>query len=96
MLQINQLLYEQLAELLVDAIDGKEFFSDEIYIAQPQADHSFSATLMIYYKEHIYPEGARMQINNIVPIWWEFHSDTAQGEVLNDFDFNILKECICQ
>jgi hypothetical protein len=31
-------------------------------------------------------------IDNIIPVWWEFHSTTDEGEVLNDFDFAELKE----
>ena len=31
-------------------------------------------------------------IDNIVPVWWEFHTVTEEGEVINDFDFAELKE----
>ncbi len=96
MLTINQPLYEQLSELLIEGINGKGFYSGAIEIEEEQADHRFSATLIIYYKEHIYPEGSIMQIDNIIPVWWEFHSTTEQGEILNDFDFSTLKETICQ
>ncbi|MFR9524422.1 MAG: hypothetical protein SNH94_07605 [Rikenellaceae bacterium] len=95
MLIINSTLYERLADLLVDAIDGKEFYSDAIYFEDDQAQYCFSATLMIYYREHRFPERNEMQVENIVPVWWEFHSITSEGELLNDFDFALLNLVIC-
>ncbi len=95
MLIINSTLYERLADLLVDAIDGKEFYSDVIDFQHDQVECCFSATLMIYYREHRFPEGNEMQIENIVPVWWEFHSIEGERERLNDFDFALLNQVVC-
>ncbi len=95
MLKIDPILYEELAPLLIEAIDGREFFSDVIYLDDEQVEYRFMATLMIYYRQEHYPEGYAHQIDNIVPIWWEFHSTCSAGEELNDFDFKLLKDIIC-
>ncbi|MFI3281415.1 MAG: hypothetical protein R3Y44_05530 [Rikenellaceae bacterium] len=92
---ITHFFYERLAELLIEQIDGREFYSDIINFDLSQVECQFSATLMIYYTNHRYPEGNVMQISNIVPVWWEFHTTTAEGEVLNDFDFELLKQIVC-
>ncbi|MFI3264099.1 MAG: hypothetical protein SNG38_06290 [Rikenellaceae bacterium] len=96
MLTINPTLYEQLAQLLTEAIDGRGFYSDKIYFEDNEYDYLFTATLMIYYRECDYPEGIENHIDNIIPIWWEFHSTAEEGERLNDFDFSLLNEAICR
>ncbi|MFI3285343.1 MAG: hypothetical protein R3Y08_01685 [Rikenellaceae bacterium] len=96
MLTINPTLYERLAELLVEAIEHRSYYSDKIYFEDSEADYLFSSSLIIYYRHNEYPEGRRAEISKIVPTWWEFHSTTEQGEELNDFDFNILEQIICR
>ncbi len=95
MLTINPIVYEKLAELLVEAIAYRSYFSEVICFEEPETDYSFSSTLMIYYRTEELPEGPTTVISNIVPIWWEFRSTTDYGEQLNDFDFAILKNIIC-
>ncbi len=95
MLKITIPIYEHLSELLLEAIDGREFYSDDIIFEWEGVEYKFSATLMVYYRQVRYPEGWESEISNIVPVWWEFHSTTEYGEELNDMDFNELKEVIC-
>ena len=40
------------------------------------------------------PEGVQHPVTDLVPVWWEFHTTQAGGEVLNDFDFSELKRCV--
>ena len=48
---------------------------------------------VIYRHNEALPEGRVVDlIDNIIPVWWEFHSTTDEGEVFNDFDFAELKE----
>ncbi|MFR9533890.1 MAG: hypothetical protein SNG49_03545 [Rikenellaceae bacterium] len=95
MLNIYPEIYEKLAILLEEKIEGKSFFSDRITFEDSATDYLFTATLMIYYTECRYPEGYENIIVDIVPVWWEFHSTEQDGEKLNDFDFELLKEVIC-
>ncbi|MFI3331906.1 MAG: hypothetical protein SNI51_00135 [Rikenellaceae bacterium] len=96
MLTINPTLYERLAELLVEEIDGRSYYSDIILFEDSEADYTFSATLMVYYSMQHAIDGSVAEISNILPIWWEFHSFTEDGERLNDFDFNLLKQIVCR
>ena len=31
---------------------------------------------------------------DLVPVWWEFHTFSAEGEMLNDFDFSEMKRFV--
>ncbi|MFR9504283.1 MAG: hypothetical protein SNH73_07555 [Rikenellaceae bacterium] len=95
MLTINPTLYEQLALLLIDDIGSMDYYSGTITIEQEEADYSFEASLIIRYNEVKFPEGYDTQISELIPVWWEMHSVTDEGEQLNDFDFNILRRAIC-
>ncbi len=92
---IKPTLYERLQALLMDKIDGREYFSGSIHLEDEEADYSFTSSLIILYDDVHYPEGVAIEIKQITPVWWEFHSVTDDGEVLNDFDFNILRSNIC-
>ncbi len=41
------------------------------------------------------PEGDEERIADLVPVWWEFHTVAPEGEVLNDFSFNVLRDYVC-
>jgi len=48
---------------------------------------------VVYRYQESFPEGRIVDIiDNIVPVWWEFHTVTDEGEVINDFDFAEFKE----
>lgn len=96
MIEIHPKIYEKLTKLLIDKLEVSDFYSDITRFDVESMEYHFSATLMIYRKKVQYPEGEELEICDIVPIWWEFHSSSEDGEQLNDFDFAILKEYICQ
>ena len=33
-------------------------------------------------------------VKDVVPVWWEFHTEAEDGEMLNDFSFNELRKII--
>ncbi len=96
MLTINPTVYQQLGELLVECIGSMSYLSEDIFFEDSDYDYHFSATLIIRFVDELYPEGELSEIVEIIPVWWEFSSVGEEGEVLNDFDFNILKESICR
>lgn len=96
MLLITPTFYQRLGDLLVEAIDSTDYYSGDIELGDLEVDYRFSSTLMIYYAEEIYPEGCQTIICDIVPVWWELHTFTEDGEWLNDFDFNTLKAYVCR
>ncbi len=96
MLTIYPTLYERLGTLLLDEVDSKEYYSGDILFEDDQFDYTFNSTLLLRYAEHDYPEGITTELVDIQPIWWEFHSVGEDGEVLNDFDFTLLKRAVCR
>ncbi len=95
MLTINPTIYEQLASILCESIKSDEFYSDLISLETPEVDYTLSSTLIISHRLVDYPEGCHSEIYDICPVWWKLTSVTDEGEQLNDFDFNILKNLIC-
>lgn len=86
MLNVTSDIYRLLADRLRDAVGTAEFFSGRITVAADN-DYELIATLLLYRSMVSDESGARDVITNVVPVWWEFHSFTIDGEVLNDFDF---------
>ncbi len=94
MLNISSEIYRLVADRLRDAVGEAEFFSGTIAVAT-QIDYTLRATLLIYRREVSDESGSWRVINDVVPVWWEFHSVTSDGEQLNDFDFDqLLRELI--
>ena len=77
MLNITSEIYRLVADRLRDAVGD--------------ADYTLRTTLLIYRREVSDESGSWSAIYDLVPVWWEFHSVTGEGEVLNDFDFEELR-----
>ncbi len=95
MFTINPIIYEQIATLLLDEIDNREYYTGNVSHLTPDVDYSLRSTLILHYHPVQYPEALRIEVADIIPIWWEMTTTTDDGEVSNDFDFNILKRNIC-
>lgn len=86
MLNVTSDIYRLLADRLRDAVGTAEFFSGRITVAA-DLDYELITTLLFYRTTESDESGSRDIITDIVPVWWEFHSYTIDGEILNDFDF---------
>lgn len=86
MLNITSEIYRTVANRLREAVGEAEFFSGTIAVAA-DVDYTLRATLLIYRRTVSDESGSWRAIDHVVPVWWEFHSVTYEGEVLNDFDF---------
>ena len=53
-----------------------------------------TASLVLYRSDDRWPEGCRRRLTDVVPVWWEFHTVTADGEMPNDFSFAELRPCL--
>ena len=94
MCEILSQIYEKTAQKLCDLMDGEGYFSGTIEFAHENIECRFVASLIIYCKRVEMPEGDLEVIDDIVPVWWEFHTSIAGVEYINDFDFSLLKEYI--
>lgn len=87
-------LYYEAAARLTDAIGGQNYYSGSLVFPFGDIECRFTASIIIYREKLSMPEGDFAPISDLVPVWWEFHTTAADGEVLNDFDFSELKLCI--
>ena len=92
MYEITSQIYTKAAERLRDRIDDGNYFSGAIDFTVGDVECRLVASLIIYRKSVAMPEGIVEFIDDIVPVWWEFHTIVECEEQINDFDFAIFKE----
>ncbi len=95
MISINPTIYYRLADFLSEAIGSKNYFTQTITLEDEEYEYQFRSTLMVYFGREECPEATYTVISNLVAVWWEFSSLREGEEVLNDFDFNLLKRAVC-
>ncbi|MFI3278123.1 MAG: hypothetical protein SNH13_05785 [Rikenellaceae bacterium] len=92
---INSQHYEALTQRLHDSIiGGSNYFNGNLSFETNDADCDFIASLIIYRSTLSLPEGIVHPVCDIVPVWWEFHTKTLDGEQINDFDFETFKSYV--
>ncbi|MFI3282871.1 MAG: hypothetical protein SNG10_05005 [Rikenellaceae bacterium] len=96
MFQITSNAYNCLAQKLLDSINPTTIFSGAIEIFIDEVEIRFIATIIPFYTREYYSEGVVEVLHDIVPVWWELHTTTQDGEVMNDFDFETFKYLTCQ
>ena len=96
MYEISDQLYLEVAEHLLSRFGDGDYFSG---VLEFEHDHTLCRMLLsaiIYHQRIRRDEGDIRLIVDVVPVWWEFHTTREQGEVLNDFSFNTLREYLKQ
>lgn len=86
-------VYLEVAERLSALIGLSHYYSGSFEIDFGEVACRMVLSAVVYRHQESFPEGRIVDIiDNVVPVWWEFHTVTEEGEVLNDFDFTELKE----
>ncbi len=88
--------YLKLAETLLEQIGTASYYSNVIELEQDDADIKFCASLIIYHHGNSLDELPEQFISDVVPVWWELKTTTLDGEQINDFDFDVFKQILCQ
>ena len=70
----------------------KSFYSGSFSFDYGSKECRFVASIVIYRSKECLPEGDADRIDDLVPVWWEFHTSDQAGERPNDFSFSELKE----
>lgn len=97
MFQITTQIYNRIAVELQNHTNHTNIFSGNIeFVSNDGIEVRFVATIIPYYHREEFPEGIVDILYNIIPVWWELHTTTSEGELLNDFDFETLKFLTCQ
>ena len=91
MFQVSSELYDEIAARLYEAVGERSYYSGSIEYAQGTTVCRLTASLILYRERDRWPEGERIRLADAVPVWWEFHTVTPEGETINDFSFAELK-----
>lgn len=92
MVNVSQEEYQTIAAELIDRIDGKNYTNMRIAVDTVDWYGCLTLKAIMYWQTVSYPEGDFNELRDIVPVWWEFHTEGEDGEVLNDFQFAELKK----
>mgnify|MGYP003534979484 FL=1 len=93
MYTISSKVYLEVAERLSALIGFSHYYSGSFEIDFGEVTCRMVLSAVVYRHQESFPEGRIVDIiDNVVPVWWEFHTVTEEGEVINDFDFAELKE----
>ena len=96
MYDIPNQLYLEVADRLIARFGTSDYFSGTLSLDYEGVMCSLLLSAIIYRRCERCDEGERLLIADVVPVWWEFHTVGEQGEVLNDFSFNVLRQYLRQ
>ena len=96
MYDIPSQLYLEVADRLIARFGTSDYFSGTLSLDYEGVMCSLLLSAIIYRRRERCDEGERLLIADVVPVWWEFHTVGKQGEILNDFSFNVLRQYLRQ
>ena len=85
-------LYGIVARKLLDEIGEKSFYSGSFLFDYGSKECRFVAFDRNLSFEGVSARSDADRIDDLVPVWWEFHTSDQAGERPNDFSFSELKE----
>ena len=84
-------LYGIVARKLLDEIGEKSLYSGSFSFDYGSKKCRFESSIVVYRSKECLPEGDADRIDDLVPVWWEFHTVGSDGEALNDFSFSEVR-----
>lgn len=91
MYSVSSELYRETAERLMEAIGPAGYYSGTLSFGFGEAECRLVVSAIVYCERRLLPEGAVDLLRDLVPVWWEFHTETAGEERFNDFSFAELR-----
>ncbi|MBO5875511.1 MAG: hypothetical protein J6Q20_03190 [Alistipes sp.] len=91
MYEISSEIYKKAALRLCDQVGDGDYFSGTITFVHEEVECRMLLSIIIYHKRVEMPEGSFETIEDVVPVWWEFHTEIDGEEQINDFDFSLFK-----
>lgn len=92
MYSISTETYRSLAASVCAALSNIYYFNGSVVAADGEAECRLTATLIIYRRNVGVFSDECDSITDVVPVWWECHTTTDEGEVEDDFDFALFSE----
>ncbi len=85
-------LYDEIRTRLTEAIGDENYFSGTLTFPFEGISCRLQTSVIVYRRTERLPEGTFSVIDDLVPVWWEFHTESDDaGEMLNDFSFDELR-----
>ena len=84
-------VYDELASLLRGRIGDGNYWSGSVCCLSGEIYVRLTATLIACRTDDERPDGTVRLIDDIVPVWWECHTEWGAEEMLNDFDFAEIR-----
>ncbi len=85
-------LYDEIRTRLTEAIGDENYFSGTLAFPFEGISCRLRASVIVCRRTERLPEGTFSVIDDLVPVWWEFHTESDDaGEMLNDFSFDELR-----
>jgi hypothetical protein len=91
MIEITAPDYCLMARQLRERIGTAEWFNGHIEMTFPGFEARLTLSAIVYRRTERWPEGECRPIADVVPVWWEFSTVTADGPEVNDFSFSELR-----
>ena len=85
-------IYGRAAEIIADRLGQTDYLSEDFEFEADGVLCRLLFSAVVYRKRLYVPEGELDVLSDLVPVWWEFHTFDAEGEMLNDFSFNELRQ----
>ena len=92
MYSISAETYHRFAASVCDALTNIYYFNGSVAVADGGVECRLTATLIIYRRDVGTFSEECDSITDVVPVWWECHTTTDEGEVEDDFDFALFRE----
>ena len=95
MININESIYQALAQQLLKEIGSGNYFNGRIEYDTEEFYATLRTTLIVYREPLDDPADtsrSATRITEIVPVWWEFDTVQAVGSVPNDFSWREFRE----
>ncbi len=91
-LTVTPELYQEILARLTDAIGDRNYFSGSLEFVFEGIACRLRTSVIVSRRTELLPEGTFEVIDDLVPVWWEFHTESDEaGEMLNDFSFGELR-----
>ncbi len=91
---VSSELYSEVMRSLCEAIGGSNYFSGSVCVSMGTVVCRLITSVIVYRRRESLPEGDSELISDLVPVWWEFHTEMPGGEVANDFSFSELRRLL--
>ncbi len=83
--------YYRLAAAVCASLSNIYYFNGSVAVADGDAECRLTATLIIYRRNVDIFSDEYDSITDVIPVWWECHTTTDEGEVEDDFDFDLFR-----